>query len=287
MSRPAAASLAVAGCAVAWGLVPLIVREVDLPPLALVFFRVALSALAIGLVVAAARRSLRIPARAAPVLGVLLAAHWGVYFTAIQETSVASAVLITYTAPVFVALIAPAAIGEHVPRSSVVALALSLAGAAAITLTGDSGDVRAFGVALAFAAAVSYAVLIVAVKRLAADTDPGQLIVWQHGTAAVVLAPAALAADYSGLGGVDVAYLVALGAVLTGLTWVVYVRALRFVPATTAGILSYMEPIAAALLAAAVIGEELTLAVVAGGLAIVAGGVLVVLRSRDAVPVGH
>ena len=270
-----------------WGLVPLIVREVDLPALALVFFRVALSAVAVGAVIAAARRSLHLPTRGVPLLGVLLAAHWGVYFTAIQETSVASAVLITYTAPVFVALIAPATIGEHVPRSSVVALALSLVGAALITLTGDGGEVRTLGVALAFVAAVSYAVLIVAVKRLAADADPGPLIVWQHGTAALVLAPAAVAADYSGVGAVDVAYLIALGAVLTGLTWVVYVRALRFVPATTAGILSYMEPVAAAVLAAAVIGEELTLAVVAGGLAIVTGGVLVVARSRDAVPVGH
>jgi drug/metabolite transporter (DMT)-like permease len=285
VSRHAAGSLTVAACALAWGFIPLIVKEVELPALALVFFRVALGAAAVAIALTVSGRAslLRLPSPAVPILGVLLAVHWGFYFTAIKETSVASAVLITYTAPVFTALLAPVMLREHVPRTSVAALALSLAGAAAITLTGSGGEVHLLGVGLAVAAAISYAGLIVCLKRFASEFDPRSVVFWHLTTAAVLMSPAAVVADYS-LDARSVLYLVLLGVVLTGLVAVFYVGAVRFVPATTVGILSYMEPVSAAVLAAVLIGEELTPSVVAGGAAIVAGGLLVVLSSRGGVP---
>ena len=281
MSRPAA-SLAVAAVAVAWGFIPLIVKEVQLPALALVFFRVALGAAAVGIALVAMGRAplLRLPARGLPLLGVLLAAHWGFYFSAIKETSVASAVLITYTAPVFTALLAPAMLREHVPRSSIAALGLSVAGAAAITLGGgDDSAVRPLGVLLAVAAAVSYAGLILCLKRFASEFDPRTVVFWHLSTAALIASPAAVVADYS-IDGRQVLFLALLGVVLTGLLAVFYVGAVRFVPATTVGIMSYMEPVAAALLAALLIGESLTANVLLGGALILAGGVIVVVASR-------
>src|SRR3712207_4024093 len=105
-----------------------------MPALAIVFFRVALSAGAIAAAIALiGRRELfRAGTRAALALGVLLAAHWALFFSAIKETSVASAALVTYTAPAMVALVAPLALSEHVPRRSLAALAASLAGVALI-----------------------------------------------------------------------------------------------------------------------------------------------------------
>ena len=258
-------------------------REVDLPALAIVFFRVLLSAGSIALIlVAVGRRDLlRPPPRAVIGLGILLAIHWGVYFAAIKETSVASAVLITYAAPIFMAMLAPALIREHVPATSVLALGVSVAGIAAISLSGGSGgeEVRPLGVGLALIAAITYALLIVFLKRWAADVHPMTLVAWQEGTAAVVLSPALAFTSFAGVTGADVAYLVVLGVVLTGLTGVIYVGALKWVPATTAGILAYMEPVSAAVLAALILGEALTPAIVVGGLAIVGAGVMVALRT--------
>jgi DME family drug/metabolite transporter len=97
-----------------------------------------------------------------------------------------------------------------------------------------------------------------------------------------VLAPSLLFVDVGSLGSTDLGYLALLGTVLTGLTGVVYVGALRWVPATTAGILAYMEPVSAALLAAALLGQALTPAVVVGGVAIVIAGVAVALRTPGA-----
>jgi DME family drug/metabolite transporter len=266
-----------------------IVREVPLPALTIVFFRVALSGVAVAaiLLLTGRRALLRPPASTVPVLGLVLAVHWGLYFSAIKETSVASAVLITYAAPIFMALLAPVLIRERVPPTSFAALAVSVCGIAAITMSGGNGGdaVRPLGVALALGAAVTYAFLIVLIKRWAADIDPLTVVVYQDATAAAVLSPALLFTSFSGLDAGAIGYLLILGVLLTGVSGTLYVAALRWVPATTAGILAYMEPVSGALLAAALLGERLTPAVIAGGLAIVAAGVTVVLAARGQIVV--
>ena len=288
MSRHTAGSLVIAGCALSWGLIGIIVREVPLPALTIVASRVLLSAVAIAaiLLVSGRARLLARPSPAVVALGVLLAVHWGLYFSAIKETSVASAVLITYAAPIFMAFLAAALIRERVPPATIAALAISLAGIATISLAGGQGggEVRPLGVALAVGAAISYALLVVLLKKWAAEIHPITVVVYQDATAAVLLAPALALASYDDVALTDVAYLLVLGIVLTGLAGTIYVAALRWVPATTAGILAYMEPVSAALLAAALLGEPLTPAVMAGGVAIVAAGVLVVLASPEPVP---
>ena len=287
MHRHTAGSLLIAACALSWGLIAVLVREIDLPAMAIVGSRCVLSALLIGGALAIVRRDLLRPPRPAVyLLGLMIAAHWSLYFAAIKETSVASAVLITYAAPIFMALLAPALIREHVPARSVAALAVSMGGIAAISLAGGSGAdaVHTLGVVLALLAAITYALIIVLIKRWAADVHPMTFVAWQEATAAVVLSPSLAFASWSALDGRQVAYLLLLGLVLTGVTGVVYVAALRWVPATTAGILAYMEPVSAAVLAAILLGQALTPAVILGGLAIVAAGVAVAARAPEPAP---
>jgi drug/metabolite transporter (DMT)-like permease len=287
MRRHTFGSLLIASCALSWGFIGIIVREVDLPALVIVFFRVVLSAAAIStfLVVTGRRHLLRLPSRPVLALGLLLATHWSCYFAAIKETSVASAVLITYAGPVFMAMIAPALIGERVPKITVGALAVSVAGIAAISLSGGSGGdaVHPLGVGLALLAAITFAVQVVLLKRYTLQIDPLSVQLWESIAAAVALSPVAAFSHWT-LRGSDVGYIVLLGVVLTGLTGVVYIGSLRWVAATTAGILGYLEPVTAAILAAPILGQDLTPAVVVGGFAIVAAGIAVVLKAPEPVP---
>jgi DME family drug/metabolite transporter len=288
MRRHTAGSLLIAGCALSWGLVAVVVREIHLPAMTIVGGRCALSAALIAgaLALWGRRDLLRPPPPAVYGLGLMIAAHWSLYFAAIKQTSVASAVLITYAAPIFMALLAPVLIREHVPARSVAALAVSMAGIAAISLAGGSGNeaVRATGVVLAFLAAVTYALIIVLIKRWASDVHPMTFVAWQEATAAIALSPALALASWGALDGRQVAYLLLLGVVLTGVAGVLYVAALRWVPATTAGILAYMEPVSAAVLAAVVLGQHLTVPVILGGLAIVAAGVAVAAKAPEPAP---
>lgn len=286
MSRHTLGSLLVAGCALSWGFIGVIVRELQLPALTIVGFRVLFAVLSVLVVVIVLRRWDWLRPPAWPVLGIgaLLAVHWGLFFAAIQETSVASAVLITYAAPIFIALLAPLLIGEPVPRVSLLALAVSAVGIALISLSGGTGAeaVRATGALLAVGAALSMAVLVIGLKRFSAGENPVTVVVYVYGTATALVAPWLLAPDYALIAS-DVGYLLVLGMVLTGWVGLLYVLAVRWIPATTVGILSYMEPVSAALLAALLLGEGLTPAVVGGGLAIVAAGVAVVLRAPEPV----
>ncbi|HKP91565.1 MAG TPA: DMT family transporter [Thermoleophilaceae bacterium] len=287
MSRRTIASATIAACAASWGGIGIVVRELDMPPLAIAFFQeaqCALVAAAIALVVRPA--ALRPPRPAVIALGLVLAAHFACLFAAVRETSVASAILVTYSAPILIAILAPALLGERVSRVTAGALGVSAAGVASIALAGGGagGAVRAAGIGLALLAALTYAVFVVLLKRFTAEVNPLTVQAWQAGAAALALSPGALAGGYS-LGGREIAYLVLLGVGITGLTGVAYVFALRFVPATTAGILGYLEPLSAVVLAAALLGERVGAWTLIGGAAIVAAGVVVVVEDARVAPV--
>ena len=289
MSRRAIGSASIAACAASWGAMGVIVRELDMPPLTIAFFQ-QLQGLVVAALVALVWRPalLRPPRFGVTSLGVLLAIHFACLYAAFGETSVASAVLVTYSAPIMIALLAPALLRERVSRVTVVALGVSGAGVAGISLAGGDGggSVHAAGIALALGAAVTYAFIIVLLKRWTADVNPLTVVVWQGLAAALVLSPAAFVADYT-LGARELGYLALLGIAITGVTGIVYVLALRLIPATTAGILGYLEPLSAVVLAAVFLGEEPTVWVVVGGAAIVAAGVAVMLEdpAGDAEPV--
>jgi drug/metabolite transporter (DMT)-like permease len=286
MSSRVTAPAAIAACAASWGGIGIVVRELDMPALAIAFFQELLAAAVAVLMALAWRRSaLRPPPAGVAVLGVLLAAHFACLFGAVRATSVASAVLVTYSAPILIALLAPALLRERVSRVTVAALGVSAAGVAGIALAGGEGGggVHPGGLGLALLAAATYALVVVLLKRWTADLDPLAVVVWQPIAAALALSPAALAGGYS-IGGREVAYLVLLGVVLTGLTGIVYVVALRYVRATTAGILGYLEPLSAVVLAAAILGEQPGPWVAIGGAAIAAAGIAVVLEDTRGEP---
>lgn len=294
MSRRTLASLVIAACTASWGAIGIVVRELHMPALTIAFFQELQGVLVAALVAVLWRPALLRPPRpAVTLLGLLMAVHFAFFYGAIGQTSVASAVLITYAAPIFIAVLAPALLREHVPGTTVAALAVSAVGVALISATGGGGGggVRAIGLAMALMAAITYALYVVLLKRLTADVNPVTVMLWQSAASALALSPAALIGHYT-LGGREIGYLALLGIVLTGLTGFAYIAALRSVPATAAGILGYLEPLSAVVLAAIVLGEGLGPAVAVGGAAIVAAGLVVVIdgartEAEPVAPVPH
>ena len=273
---------AVAAIATSWGFVSVIVAGVDLPGEALVFWRCLLAALTLPaiLLVVGRPRALLLRRRRLQVLGlgVLLALHWVLFFETIKRASVAVAILLVYTAPIFLAVLAPLLLPEGRSRVALLALGISAPGIALIALAGE-GDagVSAVAVATGFGAALTYALLIIGTKSVVRVLSPFTLAFWNYAVVSLVLLPV-LAASERALPSVEEwpAVLV-LGALLTAVLGVLYVRTLRDVTAQAAGLLSYVEPVSASLLAWAILGEAVGWEVAVGGLAVLAGGALVVL----------
>jgi drug/metabolite transporter (DMT)-like permease len=276
----------VAATGIVWGTIPLVLRAADGAPTVKVFFRVALAALVVGgwMLASGGWRELvtlsRDKLRQAATQGLLLTLNWFLFLSALDLTTVATAELLAYTGPVFVALLTPAVTGDPFDRRVLVPLALALGGIALILAQHgfDLGGARsALGAGLAAASALTYAALLLRSKRILRGISSGALMLIEYTVASVVLAPFVAHANATGGGPTSLrSYLAlaALGVVHTALAGFVFLSGLRRVRADHAAILMYAEPVSAVVFAALLLAEPLTLATALGGAAVVLGGVL-------------
>jgi drug/metabolite transporter (DMT)-like permease len=274
----------IAGVAVAWGSIGLFVKRVDLNSAAIVTWRVGLAAVTIAGALAALQRldDLRVPRALRPrvaLLAALLAAHWWLFFETIKLATVTVAVLFAYLAPVLLALLAPRLLREPVTARTLLALAAAVTGMALVVGGGDARPGPA-AVFCGLGAAVTYALLIVLVKTLRREVAAAPLAFWEYAGVTALLLPLALVSGGIAPGsGSALLALVVLGVVLTGVCGFLYVRALHGVPAQSVGVLGYLEPVSAAVLAAAVLGEDMGVRTVLGGVLVLGAGLAVILRA--------
>lgn len=272
----------IAAAGILWGSIPLLARMVHTSPFVIVFWRVAFAALAFFVYLAARGRLGEVVhsgARRLVVLaglGIMLGLTWILFFSALALTRVAVAVVVTFTAPVFVALFSPRVTGDAFDRRIVLPLALALAGTvvvAAPTGWALGGGRDALGTALALGSAVTIGIMTAVEKRVLRRTSPEAIMFAKTVVAAVMLSPAVVLlpgpADLREWGA-----LAALGLGLTTFPFVLFLSGLHAVRADQAAVVTCAEPVSAVLLAAAFLAEPLTPSVVLGGLAVVAGGFL-------------
>jgi drug/metabolite transporter (DMT)-like permease len=288
-------NLALGGLAASWGFVAVLAASVELGAEALAFWRLALAAGTLALIALLARRiDLLAPRgrlRALALLGVAQGAHWLLFFEAVEHGSVALAVLTFYAAPLVIALVAPLVLPERLSPVVLGACLVGAVGIAAIALDqggeGDSSSLAA--VAAGLGSAVTYAALVILSKRLlAAATPPLTVAFWDCLVGTVAVAPVLLLADrVVPVGRNEWAVALALGVVFTGISTLVYATLLRRVTAQSAGVLTFLEPVAGVLLAWAILEQRPGVATLAGGVLVIAAGVAVVLLEPTGTPVAE
>ena len=275
-------NLAVAALAASWGFVAIIVREVELDAAVLVFYRVLFGVLALGAILAAGRRLANLSLRGrrgwALLLGTTLGVHWFLYFETIKLSSVAFAILLAYTAPILVAVVGPLVLPEPRSRAALMSLAFAVPGIALVALGGGEAEVRPLAVLTGFGTAATYALLVIGTKRVADEVSAAGLTFWNYTLAGLVVAPLVIFAGRATPHAGEVPYLLLLGVVFTAISGYLYIWLIRRVTAQAMGILAYLEPVSAAVLAWVILDEALGLTTALGGALIVAGGVLVAIR---------
>lgn len=282
-------NLAAAALAASAGFIAVIVDGVDVSAEALVFYRLALAALTVGAALALAQRVevVRVPelrGRLA-LFGAVLGLHWLFFFATIKLSSVAVAVLTTFTGPLLLAAVAPLLLPER--RSRVVLLALLPAGAglALIALAGEGGThARPLAIASGLAAAATYAAAVITAKQLTVRLPVPAILFWTYVVAAAVTAPFLLLGGDVAPSGAEIGYVLLLGVVFTAVSGMFFVWLLRKVTAQAISTLGYLEPVSAALLAWAILGQELGWAILIGGALIIGAGLLVILYEPGEAP---
>lgn len=279
-----------------WGSIPLLMRAADGASVVKVFFRVFCAAVVIaGVLVATGqwrepfqlgrRKLLQVIGQ-----GLILTLNWFLFLTAIDMTTVATAELLGYTGPVFVAALAPFVTGESFDRRVIVPLLLALSGIVVILAphglqVGTQRELT--GAVLAFLSALTYATLLLRSKKILRGISSGSLMLVEYTTASVVLAPFVLAAylrgDAPSSAGAYTA-LITLGVVHTAVAGFIFLGGLRRVRTDHAAILTYVEPVTAVLFAAAFLDEPLLWTTVVGGMMVVVGGIVVArIEAREGV----
>ena len=269
-----------------------ILESADLSPLRLSEVRSTGAALLLLLGVALWRpRSLRVTRRELGFLVVFgiagLAFVQLFYFVAIQRLEIGIALVIQYLTPVFVALWARFVVKEPVRRRLWVAIALSLAGLSLVVDLWRGMTLDGPGVLACLAAAVAYAAYVLMAERsVQRGRDAFSLLAWGFLFAALFWAlvqpwwtfPVDRVDGQASLDGrlegfdapvaLLLSYVVLLGTIVP---FVMLVTALHYIRATRATILAMLEPVLAALVAYAWLGEELTAPQIAGALLVLGG----------------
>jgi DME family drug/metabolite transporter len=284
--------LAVSGGALLWGTTGVAVRIIgDRTGLAAVtigWYRVAIAALVVALVfrargLPAAVAAFRRHPVALAVSGAGFGAYQALYFVGVQDVGVSVSTLVSLgVAPV--ALTAGAALTQRrrPGARSLAVLGCAVTGLALVCLRPGSGSDAphpVLGVLASVASGLGYAAITGLSRRMSA-VDPLLLTGVTSGVGAVVLLPFAIPAGMA-LPHDAIAnwWLVYIGVVPTVLAYWLFYRGLRSTPSEVAGVLSLLEPLAAAVLAAIVLHEALSSwAVVGGALMLAAVGSLYLRR---------
>lgn len=221
-------------------------------------------------------RSLRFDFSFDQVMGAVGYAACTVLFClANKYTSAANAILLQYTAPVWIALVGSWFLGEKADRHDWIAIAAVLAGLA--LFFADSLDLtHAFGNFLGLLSGFAFAGMTIAMRRQKAGSPVesiilGNLLAFLIGLPAIVAAPPLSSRGWFAL--------LLLGAVQLGVAYRLYAQAIKEVTALEAVLLPVIEPILNPVWVLLALGERPTPLSLAGGVLVLAAVTLRAVRS--------
>lgn len=218
------------------------------------------------------------------VIGVfgMAVTNFSYYFT-VQQSTVATAILIQYTAPVLVMAYSVFVSKEEGFNSAKMAsLALALIGCYLAVSGGSSSEIRLSGwvVLTGLLSSLCFAFLLIASKRILRSYSTWTMLIYAFGFAAlfwlVVNPPWVIAEKGYTPDDWRVLFFFAIVSIL--IPHSLFTSSLRHLEASTAGILSTIEPVIAIVIAYLALGESLSVIQLAGGLGVVLAVVLLQVK---------
>ena len=193
--------------------------------------------------------------------GALIGFNWILLFEAYNYTSVATATLCYYAAPIFVIIVSPVFLREKITLKKLICVTISVIGMVMVSGTPASagGKKEYIGIILGLGAAMLYASVIILNKKLrdisAYDKTSIQLL-----SAAVVLVPYTLLVEElsrEAFSPLAVIMLLVVGIVHTGVAYAMYFGSMEGLRAQTVALFSYIDPVVAIILSAVILNENI------------------------------
>ena len=217
-----------------------------------------------------------------PVLacsGAFLGFNWILLFEAYRYTTVSTATLCYYMAPMIVILASPFLLREKLTVKKLVcvlAALLGMVGVSGVLESGipSAGEMR--GIVLGLSAAALYGAIMLLNKFLRDISAFERTITQLSISAAVMAVYCAMTVEFRTLApsAAGVALLLLVGVLHTGVTYYLYFGSMAKLPGQTVAIISYIDPVVAVLVSVLLLGEPMAMGEVVGAL-LVLGAALV------------
>ena len=206
------------------------------------------------------------------------------YFAAFHHTSIAIAVFTHYTAPLFVALLAPFMLAERFEKRLIFPLAAALFGLAIILAPNFNFNLSATdatGALYGVASGLAYAFTLIFAKRLTSQLKPLALVFGQSFFMILILLPFFAFNPLFSVPALSWFWLIGLGLTHCALAPLLYLSGLCHIKAQYAAIIGYLEPLSAVFLGLLLAHETPSCSTWMGGAAILFSGILITgLRKR-------
>lgn len=207
------------------------------------------------------------------VSGGFIGINWILLFESYRYTTVATATLCYYMAPILVILSSPLILKERLTAKKLICVMAALVGMVFVSgiLQSEGFSLSEIkGVLLGLGAALFYASVVLINKKLT-EVPTYEKTAIQLGSAAVVILPYTLITEnFAKLEFTPqtVILLLVMGVVHTGVAYALYFDSIGKLPTQTAAIFSYIDPIVAIVLSAILLKEPSTMHSVIGAILI-------------------
>ena len=273
MNSEMQAKLKIIFAMVTFGTIGIFVRNIDLPSTVIALARGIVGTLFLLLVVfakgqgvdkVAIKRNLKTLA----ISGACIGFNWILLFEAYRYTTVATATLAYYMAPIFVMMASPFVLKERLSAIKILCVAMALTGMVLVSGVVQSGTegVDFTGILCGVGAASLYATVIL-LNKFIKEISAYDMTIMQLGLAALVLFPYTFAVENFGALTPDTTSLLLLavvGVIHTGFTYALYFSSIQSLKAQTVAIFSYIDPIVAIILSAVLLNESMDIYSIVG-----------------------
>ena len=204
--------------------------------------------------------------------GICLCFNWIFLFQAYHYTTISTATICYYLAPIIVMFISPFILKEKLTFIKVSCIIAAMIGMLCIVGIDKNsiGTNNIIGILYGLSAACFYAGVVILNKFLKDISGRDSSIV-QLSVAAIFLLPYVIFTEKINLVGISsrsIILLLIVGIVHTGIAYLLYFTVIQKLESQTVAIYSYIDPISAIIMSSIILNENMTLLQVAGGILI-------------------
>ena len=258
-----------------FGTISVFVRNISLSSGEIALYRAVLAALLIGAFLLVTKQKISFTnAKKELVLlllsGMAMGINWILLFEAYNHTTVSSATLSYYFAPVIVILLSPIIFREKMTLKQIICFVMSTLGIVLITGIGGSSGTNVIGILMGLGAACFYATVIL-LNKFIKGVDGIHRTFLQFLAAIITLIPYVLLTSGINVGTLNTKgwiCLLVIGLVHTGITYCLYFSSIKELSGQKAAILSYIDPLVAVVISVTLLKEAITFWQIIGGIMI-------------------